>query len=71
MIEPGPESHTPASGHPGAVCVCAGAGWGGSFTAEEGAAPCPASGHPDLGGDPAAAWSSRTDLQETGPPAAL
>lgn len=45
MIEPGPETHAPASGNPGAVCVCAGQG-GGSVHCRGGCSPLPSLGPP-------------------------
>ena len=76
MIEPGPESHASASGNPGAVCVCVCvcvcAGAGGRLCSLQRRVQPPAQTlEGTLRGDPPAARSSRTDLQETWPPAAL
>ena len=76
MIEPGPESHASALGNPGAVCVCvcvcvcAGAG-GRLCSLQRRVQPPVQTLEGTLRGDPPATQSSRTDLQETWPPAAL
>lgn len=46
MIKPGPESHTPASGNPGAVCVCVRGQGGGSVHCRGGCSPLPSLGPP-------------------------